>query len=214
MDGLPTELIDIIYRLLPGFITAGVFYALTAFRERSPFERVVQALIFTAVVEILTSGAREVAFYGGRYVVWGGWSSEVALAWSLTLAVALGLILSYLANNNTVHDRLWRLGVTNGSSYPSNWYKAFACEKRWVILSLKGERRLYGWAIDWPDHPNEDHFVITDAEWLLDDGKTQPLPQVNRFIVPARDVEMVEMMNDPGELGFEDTHMALTEAGA
>ena len=37
--------------LLPGFVAAAVFYSLTSHPKPSNFERVVQALIFTIVVE-------------------------------------------------------------------------------------------------------------------------------------------------------------------
>jgi len=200
MNDLPSELLTIIYRLLPGFVTAWVLYGLTAFRKPPPFERIVQALIFTAIAHAATAGLREVAFVFGRFTSLGTWTEDLNLACSLVLAVLLGLALAYFANKNTVHDRLWKLGITNGSSYPSNWYKSFANEKRWVILNLKGDRRLYGWALDWPDHPDEGHFVVTEAEWLLDDGSRAPLFEVDRFLIPANDIEIVEMLNHEHEI--------------
>ncbi len=42
-----SEVLKVIYALLPGFVAAWIFYGLTAPPRQSPFERVVQALIFT-----------------------------------------------------------------------------------------------------------------------------------------------------------------------
>ncbi len=91
-------------------------------------------------------------------------------------------------------SRLWRWKITNGSSFPSEWYKTFANEKRWVILHLSGKRRLCGWPSDWPDHSDSGYFAITHPEWLLDDGNRAPLYQVERMLVSAVDVEMVEFL--------------------
>ena len=50
MDWASGDIVSVIYYLLPGFVAAWVFYGLTAHPKASPFERVVQALIFTVVV--------------------------------------------------------------------------------------------------------------------------------------------------------------------
>ncbi len=48
MELASKELVGIISYLLPGFLAAWIFYGLTAHPKPQPFERVVQALIFTA----------------------------------------------------------------------------------------------------------------------------------------------------------------------
>ena len=47
------DLIRLFYDLLPGFLAAWVYYGLTAHPKPSPFERVIQALIFTVIVRAL-----------------------------------------------------------------------------------------------------------------------------------------------------------------
>lgn len=54
MTGIPdSDIVAAIYQLLPGFVTAWIFYGLTAHPKTSPFERVIQALIFTLFVETI-----------------------------------------------------------------------------------------------------------------------------------------------------------------
>ena len=54
MDWASDELVRVFYNLLPGFLSAWIFYALTAHPKPSPFERIVQALIFTVIVRATT----------------------------------------------------------------------------------------------------------------------------------------------------------------
>lgn len=57
MDVPSETVIAILTYLLPGFITAAIVYALTPEPRPIPFERVVQALIFTMVVQVAVSGS-------------------------------------------------------------------------------------------------------------------------------------------------------------
>lgn len=82
------------------------------------------------------------------------------------------------------------------------------------MLHLKGGRRLYGWPEEWPDQPDKGHFLIAEAEWLLDDGSRQGLDCVWNILVPATDVELVEFMmlqydesNDRGTITKEKGEM-------
>jgi hypothetical protein len=51
--------------LLPGFVSAAVFYSFTSHPKPSEFERVVQALIFTIFVQALVGVARASALWVG-----------------------------------------------------------------------------------------------------------------------------------------------------
>ena len=84
--------------------------------------------------------------------------------------------------------------LTKETSYPSEWYSAFSENPDcYVVLHLSGERRLYGWPEEWPSRPDEGHFRIAEGEWLTKDGQ-RPMKGVSAFVVPARDVEMIEFL--------------------
>ncbi len=74
--------ITILQYLLPGFIAAWVFYALTSYPKRSQFEQVIQALIFTMVVQSLVLGI--------QYCV----ENICQLSWSKNVNIASSLIVS------------------------------------------------------------------------------------------------------------------------
>ena len=51
MPDLANNTIDVLNFLVPGFVAAGVYYGLTVAPKSNTFERVIQALIFTVVIE-------------------------------------------------------------------------------------------------------------------------------------------------------------------
>jgi len=194
--GLPdSDIIAAVYHLLPGFISAWIFYGLTAHAKPSPFERVIQALIFTMFAEVLSWCLGKACLLVGELKAFGVWDQDTAFAWKVFLAIALGFVFAGFANTNKFHAKLpdW---FTKRTSYPSEWFSAFYRTKAWVYLHLKGERRLYGWPEEWPDAPDKGHFVVMNAEWILDDNETIPLLGIERMIVPASEVELVEFEKD------------------
>ena len=200
MDWASKELVGVIYHLLPGFVAAWVFYALTPHPRMDAFERVVQALIFTIIVQTLTIILRELALLTLCPLIGLSWTNDVGLVVSVIVALGMGLAFARFANNDRVHGLLRRWGWTKRTSFPSEWYGAFHREQRWVILNLTGGRRLYGWPEEWPDHPDKGHFVITQPEWVLETGERAPVYNVASIVVSVGDVEMVELLKNPDEV--------------
>ncbi len=199
MDWASSEIVSLLYYLLPGFVAAWVFYGLTAHPKASPFERVVQALIFTVVVQAFTVITGWFLLACGNIITLGTWTASSAFVWSVLLAFAFGLLFAYFANKDYCHELLRYCGITKRTSFPSEWYSAFYQEKRWVVLHLPGGRRLYGWPEEWPDQPDIGHFLIDQPVWLLEDGESEPLPNVEKTLVSAKGVEMVEFVKDASE---------------
>ena len=69
-----------------------------------------------------------------------------------------------------------------------------------MILHLTDGRRLYGWPEEWPDQADKGHFVLSQTEWLLENNERAPLYLVERFLVPAADVKMVEFLKENSEV--------------
>jgi hypothetical protein len=213
MELISKESVGIISYLLPGFLAAWAFYGLTAHPKRSAFERIVQALIFNAIILVLVAvvrwGLESLAMKGVHS--FGQWTAEVNLAWSLIVAAVLGVLFAVFANHDLLH-RLFRwLRITKRTSYPSEWFSAFNREKRRVTLHLKGARRVHGWPTEWPDQPDSGHFLLDQAAWLLDDDTIAPLYMVDHLVIPATEVEMVEIMKRPDEVTANDDQIAQTQ---
>lgn len=198
------EIIGFLYLLLPGFVAAWLFFGLTAHPKADWFERTVQALIFTGIIQAATFLIRTVLeFFGQLGFSLGPWTIEVNLVWSLVLALLLGIMFSAMANADWPHKLLRDRGITTRTSFPSEWFSVFCQHKRWVVLHLSGSRRLFGWPNEWPDRSDRGHFVIEQPEWYNDEGQREPVKGVDRIVVRAEDVEMVEFLLFDSEVAAE-----------
>lgn len=196
MDWASSEFIQIVSFLLPGFVAAGVFHSLTAHPKPSQFERVIFALILTAIINavlaLITSQNLGTI-----------WSNEGTLALAVVLAIFIGLIFTVIANQDLFHRILRKLRITRETAFPTEWYSAFIRRPQsYIVLHMEGQRRLYGWPEEWPSSPDTGHFLMGYAEWLIDEDDDQtsesiPLANVESIVVPVSAVEMVEFMEPP-----------------
>lgn len=198
MENLASDLVQLLRYLLPGFLAAWVFYGFTSFVKPSQFERVVQALIFTLIVQVTVYFYKATAVYLSKYWVFGSWNNDIELVASVVIATLLGFVFAYFANNDKFHSVIRKFGASKETSYPSEWYGEFSNRVTYVVLHLDGERRLYGWPKEWPSTPEKGHFSIQQASWLSD-GEEIPLIGVDTILIPASDVQMVEFLEKTWE---------------
>ena len=191
MSWATSEIVAVLAFLLPGFVGAAVFYSLTSHPKPGEFDRVVQALVFTTMGQALAWLFRLLAGVWTAYQ----WPAGLELTVAVASAIAVALLAVYCANHDTIHGALRRIGVTRETSYPSEWYSAFANNRDcYVVLYLKDQRRLYGWAQEWPSHADQGHFRIVDAEWL-GEGERKPSMEIgDTILIPASEVNMVSFV--------------------
>ena len=191
MSWASSEVVSILSFLLPGFVAAALFHWLTSYPRPNEFERVVQALIFTIIAQAIVQGIQWIAPTINFEVAW---IADFEILVSVLVAVIVAIVAVYLANHDMLHGFFRRLKATKENAYPTEWYSTFYRNSDcYVILHLKGQRRLYGWPEEWPSHPDQGHFTIAEGEWLEYD-KRIPLEGVVAIVVPVKDVEMVELM--------------------
>ena len=200
MPWASSEVISVLAFLLPGFVAAAIFHAFTSHPKPGAFERVILALIFTAIVQAILALLPE--SIPSKQVDIGD-----DLSWDpvspVVVAVIVASVLVVIVNNNLIHGPLgerlpWkrarRFRITRETSHPSEWYSAFASyDVHYVVLHLTGKRRLYGWPTEWTNDPAQGHLRITEAAWLTDYG-VNPLDTVEGVLIPVADVEMVEFI--------------------
>jgi hypothetical protein len=199
MDPITNDIIKLLQYLLPGFVTAWVFYSFTSYPKPSQFERVVQALIFTIFIQAISHIIKYVYNFLPIDSQPVKWNNNVNIVCLLTIAVLIGIIFSYYANNDKFHKLLRKLKITKETSYSSEWFSAFSEKITYVVLHLKDERRIYGWPMEWPTEPNKGHFVLSKASWLLEDNSQVPLEGVESILIDASSVELVEFMEKTWE---------------
>ena len=184
--------------LLPGFLAAWVYYEFTSRPKPEQFERVVQALIFTILIQATLFSAAFLLSIVHLTPDISQWSENVKLVASVGLAAVLGLAFSYFANNDKFHALIRQLKITNKTSYPSEWFGELSQHITYVVLHLEGERRIMGWPKEWPSAPDAGHFSLSQPSWLTDDEEI-PLTGVLTILIPAKDVKMVEFLEKTWE---------------
>ena len=200
MINVSQDVIALIYHLLPGFVTAWVFYGLTSHPKASSFERVVQALIFTAIVQAIVIPLGFLFLSIGKHCSLGTWDESSKFVNSVIVAILLGHFFAWGANSNWYHQLLNKYGITSRTSRPNSWFSAFHQRGRFITLHLKNGRRLQGWPDEWPDDPKEGHFLIEQPAWILDDNSVQKLLTNEAIVIDSRDVEMVEILKTVEEI--------------
>ena len=195
MESISTEFFNILKYLLPGFLTAWIFHAFTSYPKPSQFERVIQALIFTIIIQGITSLIQSASLLAGKLIVLGQWNETSFTISSYISAIILGMIFSIFANNDKFHALLRKLKITKQSSYHCEWYGAFHDrEKCRVVLNLVDGRRIYGWPYEWPSEPSKGHMVLTEAAWIDDNNNYVDLLQVDAIMLKVTDIQWVEFI--------------------
>lgn len=193
MDWAGNEVISVLAFLLPGLVAAAVFYSLTSHPRPNQFGYVAQALAFTVASQAV---AWAILALSPPALAADSWPEGAETALSVLSAILLALLTAWTVNHDAAHKLLRRIGVTRETSYPSEWYSAFWHNECYVVLHLKGGRRLYGWPDEWPGSPERGHFIISEGEWL-DGDERRPVTGVSVILIPGPDVEMVEFMEQP-----------------
>lgn len=198
MDGLVKEVIPLLQYLLPGFLAAWIFYSLTAFKRPDTFGQIVQALIFTFVIQSLVVGLGALLLLTGeRFFSVGAWDRKSEALWSAVIAVLLGFLSCHIASSDKLHALLRKLKITTQSSYPCEWYSAFLSRKRYVVLHLVDGKRLFGWPTEWPSEPARGQFVLGYPSWI--DGANKPFHTgIEVIVIDVSKVQWVEFTKTTG----------------
>lgn len=199
MENLTKDLVSILQYLLPGFLAAWVFYGFTSFPKPSQFERVIQALIFTLIIQSIVFVEKKIALGFNEILSIEDWAKKVYFLCPILTAFFLGAVFAFFANNDKFHKLIRYIGVTRETSYPSEWFGGFLNNITYVVLHFEDERRLYGWPTEWPSEPDKGHFVLEQASWL-DEEKEIPITGVSSIMVNVKDVKWVEFIEKKWEV--------------
>ena len=196
MSSVTTTTIEILQYLLPGFLCAWIFYSFTSHEKPQQLEQLIQALIFTLVIQVAVVIFKYlVGIYSSCFV----WEDSSELVLSTASALFMGFLFAAFANNDWFHKIVRWFRISTETSYPSEWYGELSSQKHFVVLHLDGERRLYGWPKEWPSSPDTGHFAIVEGEWLVDETEqtpaaNEPVTRPDVVLVRASDVEMIEFV--------------------
>lgn len=201
MPELSKDVVALLQYLVPGFVVAWIYFGLTSHNKPSQFERVVQALIFTVVVQVVVLGEKNFLLWAGQYWLAGEWTENSNIAAAIFSALFLGVGIAWGTNVDGFHRLARKFKITSRTGHPCEWFGIFADYPRFVVLQLKDGTRIFGWPKVWPSEAKNGHFFMTDAVRVVD-GEEQELSSLEGILIDVRDVSSVEFAKKPKD---EDT---------
>jgi len=201
MEAVSKDVFDILMLLLPGFLTAWIFHAFTAYPKPSQFERVIQALIFTVFIQASIYLIKPLLIWLGNYHSFGAWTPETKNLWSYFSAFIIGIVFSTLANNDKFHGVMRYIKIKKQTSYHCEWFGTFNANITHVILHLTDDRRIFGWPEEWPADPEKGQFILRNPSWVTESGY-EDMPTVKFIMFKASDIKWVEFMQDYPEVKY------------
>jgi hypothetical protein len=199
MPELSKETAALLHYLLPGLLAAWVFYGLTSHVKPSQFERVIQALIFTFLVQAVLPIVQWSLEFVGTWLAIRPWDGASEILASGFMAALLGASLAYLTNKDSFHKWIRAKGFTTRASHPSEWHGVLSERQNHVVLHLADERRLSGYPQIWPSEPEKGHFFIVRPAWLSEFGEQSLLSGIEGLLINAKDVKWIEFIDQPKE---------------
>jgi len=197
MPEISKDVVALLQYLLPGFLVAWIYYGVTSHQKPDQFERTIQALIFSVVVNIVVRAERAGLEWIGQFWQLGNWGDSSQLIASLLTAIAIGFAIALLTNKDVFHAGLRNFGFSSRSSHPSEWYGSFAGYPLFIVLHMKDGKRLYGWPEIWPSDPQKGHFFIVLPSWVNEDGTQTELDSAEGILINVEDVQWVEFVKEP-----------------
>lgn len=183
-----TKLLELLLALLPGFLTAEIIAVLVVREDRTVFDRIIQALIYTFLTQVIW-----------HQLPWSRNSDAARDLIGLTLlAVALGLLLATLINTGVIHGVLRHLKITQATSRPNEWYDAFYERQLYTVLHLRDGRRILGWPRIWPVRGDKGHILLEYAVWLDRTDESVPANKAD-YLINVKDVRFVEFLSHATE---------------
>ena len=205
MPELAKDTVALLSFLLPGFLVAWVFYALTSHPKPVQAERVIQALIFTLFVKAIVFAEQSALEYIGRWHVVRPWDVNAELLASLVTGLSLGLLAAFLVNKDSLHQFLRDRKISSRSSQPSEWCGVLSKYQLFCVLHFKDDRRMYGWPEVWPSDPEKGHFFIAFPVWVHDAEHVEMLG-VEGILVSVSDIKHIEFIQQPKGSPSGNTH--------
>lgn len=168
------EALGIMLVLLPGFACSYVVQMLAARRKQTELDKVVEALLFSLVLYVLT-----LPLFGNAFPL--RWQNthgpdldigQVIVDWKhLTVLAACSLLLGTLYAASINHDWLmtffrW-IRITERTARSTVWNDVFQETGGYVQIGLADGRSLMGWLRDYSDEEGDYSLFLEEASWVV-----------------------------------------------
>jgi hypothetical protein len=200
------EALGVLLVLLPGFAAAYLVQLLAARRKQSELDKVIEALIFSLVLYLIT-----LRFFGYSLpIAWHTDGGKNTDAWQIVidwphlltlalLAVVLGTIYAASINHNWLTAPFRWLKISERSARSSVWNDVFSNLKGFVQVELSDGRSVIGWIRKYSDEDDSHALFLDEAAWIDNDGKEIPIHGPGILLTKNLGIEYVMFLNSSGQ---------------
>jgi hypothetical protein len=209
------EALGILLVLLPGFAAAYLVQLLAARRKQSELDKVVEALIFSLLLYLLTlpffGYALPIAWRDGDELHPG--VSQIIIVWPHLLALAflavvLGSIYAASINHNWLTAPFRWLRITERSARSSVWNDVFTDLKGVVQVGFTDGRSVIGWIRRYSDDDDSHVLFLEEAAWIDSDGKETPIEGPGILLTKNLGIESVMFLDASSDEVAAETEKA------
>lgn len=186
------ELLPLIQTLIPGFLMTMVFYWFAEVPEKNQFDRILQALVGTSVIQAIIHGAEQLSYLLGSIFSFGGWSTSMANMAAMLMGVVFGVALAYFCNKDLIYSTARRTGLTTKASTEDSIHIYQSLATSGVVLHLIDGRRLMGHIDTFPNNKQTGFFLISSPSWVH--GEILPCQGTRSILISSSDVQWVEFL--------------------
>lgn len=211
------EAVAVLMILLPGFVSSAVLDHVVVRKSREGLAQITEALVFSFLIYATLVSV------GGFPVVRGTVDArhlpnllESAVnrrfvLGALLLSLLLPLVLGFL-NTTDLHMKIARrLRISNKTARETTWLDVFSEQRRYVIVNLSGQRRIFGWPQYYSNDREEGLLYLFDPAWVNDDGTYTNLDIHGMFLVEAGSIESIEFTNVTSRTAYGQADRSLDD---
>lgn len=195
MDDVSEKIIPLLQQLLPGFFAMMTFYWFASAPKPTQFERVIQALVLTAIISLMIGLLEKLFYFLGHFVSFGEWGAEHTTIYSIILATIMGCALAYASNRDIIFDKARRYKITKKASADDFIHILRQNSESKVIVNFKDDRRLCGAVKSYPNEISTGVIWIGNPRWM-DDTKTYTNNQINSILINISDIKFIEFIEE------------------
>jgi Family of unknown function (DUF6338) len=175
MTEFKPEALTVLIILLPGFLAAKLEQRLTIKGERTEFDKIIDALLYSFLSYILYSSFTKsfpfdirdtVTAQGHEYAII---TNAGLLAVLASIAIALAILKSYLINRDMFGKLFRTLRISQKTWRDSTWSDVFHTYGEAVQVQLSDGRSVMGWLKHYSDDAEEGCIFLERAAWVADD---------------------------------------------
>jgi len=199
---LSYEVLNVLIFLIPGFLSAVIYNAVIVRKDKDVFSKIIEALIYSLISYVIASViAKKSAFILTISTVnnvkrYGLNLENECLITVLLISIVLPLFLGWLNTQNILMKGFHKIGITKKTARDSTWLDVFTDVNKYIIVTLKDGRRVYGWPSYYSNEATEGMLFLSEPAWI-ENGEYVDLNIEGLFLVERDNIDYIEFLDYP-----------------